>query len=401
MNALVSIFGRHLDGQARSGSLVALLERVCRAIAPTSAQCSDVEGKYEAVGGYLASSGEPMFRTGIIFAHGSFATGTAARPLNRTSFDVDLIWHVPDPALALQPATLKRTLGDRLRAHDTYRRMLEEKARCWRLNYADGFHMDITPAIPNEACRNGGCLVPDKALRRWKESHPRGYRMLFERRAALVPTFRMMKSVTADSLHAQVEPFPDQARMTGYLRRIVQLAKRSRDIYFDGHEPRVWPISVILTTLASRSYQWCVTNQVFEDELELLCQVVAHMPNFIDLHPGRGATAWAVWNETTEGENFAEKWNSEPDRAEAFFAWHRRFASDLSSLRSAVGLDTVRNSLSHSFGPEPVKEVFDGVAAFANLARRDGALALAPGSGLAYGHSPKTAVRPNTFFGRD
>ena len=125
------------------------------------------------------------------------------------------------------------------------------------------------------------------------------------------------------------------------------------------------------------------------------------MPDFIDLRPGRSATGWAVWNETTEGENFAEKWNSEPDRADAFFAWHGRFASDLSSLRSAAGLDTVRNSLGHSFGPEPVKEVFDGVAASANLARRDGVLALAPGLGLAYGHSPRTAVRPNTFFGRD
>ncbi|MBE7181098.1 MAG: hypothetical protein INR71_07805, partial [Terriglobus roseus] len=88
MNALVPIFGQHLDGQARSGSLVALLERVCRAIAPTVAQCSNVESRYDAVGGYLASSGEQMFRASTIFAHGSFATGTAARPFNQTGFDV-------------------------------------------------------------------------------------------------------------------------------------------------------------------------------------------------------------------------------------------------------------------------------------------------------------------------
>ena len=37
---------------------------------------------------------------------------------------------------------------------------------------------------------------------------------------------------------------------------------------------------------------------------------------------------WYIWNETTHGENFAEKWNRRPERAEAFFAWHARFYSD-------------------------------------------------------------------------
>lgn len=401
MNALVPIFGRHLDGLARSGSLVALLERLCHVIEPTTAQYADVEEKYDAVGGYLTSSAEPMFRTGFIYPHGSFATGTALRPVNQAESDVDLIWHVPDPLLSLQPVTLKKALGDILRAHGTYNKMLEEKSRCWRLNYAGSFHLDITPSIPNEACRNGGCLVPDKALRRWKETHPLGFRKLFEKRSELVPVFRMRKAIAEDSLHAQVEPFPAQEKMSGYLRRIVQLSKRSRDIYFYEQDLRIWPISVIVTTLASRSYKWCLANLVFDDELDLLCQVVARMPDFIDSRPGRNATAWAIWNETTHGENFAEKWNVEHDRAEAFFAWHGRFASDLSELKSATGLDIVQKNLGHSFGLEPVREVFDGIATSTNLARRTGALALAPGLGLACGVSPRTAVRPNTFFGRD
>ena len=31
--------------------------------------------------------------------------------------------------------------------------------RCWRLSYANEFHMDITPSIPNPNCRFGGELV--------------------------------------------------------------------------------------------------------------------------------------------------------------------------------------------------------------------------------------------------
>jgi len=33
------------------------------------------------------------------------------------------------------------------------------------LNYANEFHMDITPSIMNPECTNGGELVPDKELR--------------------------------------------------------------------------------------------------------------------------------------------------------------------------------------------------------------------------------------------
>lgn len=204
-----------------------------------------------------------------------------------------------------------------------------------------------------------------------------------------------------DSVHSRVEPFPGQEGMSGYLRRIVQLGKRSRDVYFDGVDLRVWPISVIITTLASRSYEWCVANLEFGDELELLCEVIGRMPAFIDAGSEGDVEGWCIWNETTHSENFAEKWNVEPDRVESFFAWHTRLVQDLAALRYAAGIDTVRKSLGHAFGTAPVTEVFDGITAATNAARRDGSLAVAPGLGLVYGTSTRTAVRHNTFYGRD
>ena len=61
-------------------------------------------------------------------------------------------------------------------------RLLEEMCRCWRLLsdfYANEFHLDITPSVPNMACVNGGELVPDEDLRTWKASNPRGFKALF------------------------------------------------------------------------------------------------------------------------------------------------------------------------------------------------------------------------------
>jgi len=346
----------------------------------------------------VAEATHDLLGGGHIFAQGSFATGTVVRPVNEAEFDVDLVYFISNPDAVMQPATFKKALGDRLREHGTYRKMLEEKPRCWRLNYANEFHLDITPSIPNDACWKGGMLVPDKAMRCWKESNPRGFRNLFNLRAKMNPIFRLRKSVTVDSMHSSVEPFPDQSRMDGYLRLIVQLAKRSRDIYFEDHDPRLWPISVILTTLASRSYEQCVRNNQFDDELELLHAVVSGMPDFIEASDV-GPVRWAIWNETTKGENFAEKWNADPARAGAFYEWHARFMADIERLRDAAGLDVIRKSMTNAFGPTPVTAVFDAATSRVSDSRAGGNLMVAPGVGLVSGTSTRTGVRTNTFYG--
>ena len=68
----------------------------------------------------------------------------------------------------------------------------------------------------------------------------------------------------------------------GILRRVVQILKRHRDYRFLDADPALAPISIVITTLASRSYGHCVSNFVFEDEFDLLCAVIRHMPRFIE-----------------------------------------------------------------------------------------------------------------------
>ena len=46
------------------------------------------------------------------------------------------------------------------------------------------------------------------------------------------------------------------------------------------------------------------------------------MPSFIETTGHNGKTGWFVWNPTTEGENFAEKWNKDTALAVAFHRWH-------------------------------------------------------------------------------
>ncbi len=166
----------------------------------------------------------------------------------------------------------------------------------------------------------------------WKASNPEGLpapvRGARQARARHPPP----QALAADSARSSVEPYPEAGGFKGILRRTVQIAKRHRDIMFvDDHD--VAPLSVIITTLCSRSYEWCVRNREYDNELELVLDVIQHMPDTIEIRHVDGGTVWFIWNETTAGENFAEKWNRRPERAEAFYAWHARFCSDLAAAR--------------------------------------------------------------------
>jgi hypothetical protein len=393
----------YIDAQllARQKQVVQVLELVCGSLELSVAQFDQAKQRHEGVGACLAGSDDPVLRAISIYLQGSTALQTTVKPVGANEHDVDLVAHVPDLNVQVSPAALKRAIGNCLRGNGNYAPLLEEMPRCWRLNYANEFHLDITPSIPNPACRLGGELVPDKSLREWKASNPKGYRLLFERRAKLAPVIRLRKHIALDEARAAVEPFPKAGGFKGILRRGVQIGKRHRDMMFVD-DPEVAPLSVIITTLMSRSYEWCVGNREYDSELEFLFDVVRHMPDTIEVGRLDGREAWFIWNETTLGENFAEKWNRRRELAEALFTWHARFCADLVELEAVRGLDRLRRTLKGLFGPRPANVAMDSLTDQVSAARRAGDLHLAPAIGLTVGATAGAVpVRANTFHGSD
>src|SRR2546429_2369026 len=181
--------------QARRTQIVEVLEMVCESLELSNSQFTQAKQRYEGVGACLAGSDDRVLRAIAIYLQGSTALRTTVKPIGVNEHDVDLVAHVPDLDVPISPAALKKGIGDCLRENGHYAPLLEEMPRCWRLNYANEFHMDITPSIPNPTCGMGGELVPDKALKSWKPSNPRGYRSKFDRRAAILPRFRLTKSL--------------------------------------------------------------------------------------------------------------------------------------------------------------------------------------------------------------
>jgi hypothetical protein len=387
----------------RQSQLTALVESVCQGLEISPSQNQLARRRYEAVGDWLARADDPLLASIAVRLQGSVAIGTTVKPIGANEYDVDLVAYVPDLDIAISPASLKKSIGDRLRSNGTYAGLLEEMPRCWRLNYANEFHLDITPSIPNPSCDMGGELVPDKTLKTWKASNPQGYRAKFDRRAALLPRIRRVLGKAFDSARADadIEPYPQDRGLKGILRRIVQIGKRHRDIYFIDEDPALAPLSIIITTLASRAYEYCVTNFEYDDELQLVCDVFRKMPDMLQIDVVNGWSVWLLWNMTTKGENFCEKWNKDPRRAAAFFTWHAKALRDLEALAAAEGLDQVRRLLGGIFGSAPATKAMDALTEGMNGARAKSNLSVTRSGLIAGAIAGSTPVRANTFFGAD
>lgn len=376
-----------------------LLERVATRLELSEAQYELAKERYVNAGRWLAESTNPFLKNIQIYPQGSASIGTTVRPLKRNEFDIDLVSHVPDLPSTMPPHILKRSIGERLKLNKTYANILEEKPRCWRLNYANEFHLDITPSIRNLRCSQNGELVPDKKVHDWKESNPKGFRDWFSSAAEKQPRFRIFEAAFTERMAkaSNIEALPENAPLKGILRRTIQICKHHRDKYFDGKNPEHTPISIILTTLATQSYLHCILNE-YDTEIDVVRDIIKNMPSFIDVRPTMQGTQYYVWNPTTNNENFAERWNSDADLPRAFYQWHMNVLTTIDDFLASVGVDTLQKSMNVCFSEPIVASAFAEVIDTVGNARLNGTLGIVTGIGV--GISGVAKIPSNTFYGR-
>ena len=383
--------------------VVGLLDQLCQQLEITDTQYQTATARYEAVGSWLAESSLHHLDQAQIYPQGSIALGTATKPIGRNEFDVDLVCYLPTLSYTLDPHVVKTLIGSRLKEHGSYRNMLEEKQRCWRINYTNEFHLDITPSIGNPHCNQGGELVPDKALARWKPTNPKCYISKFEQYAAMRPRFYLAETSFAEA-RADIASLPEQVMTKPFLNRIVQLLKRHRDHMFVGIDrSALAPISVIITTLAAWSYAHFAKQQVYTDAFDFITAVIRNMPSFIRIESRTNGQFFIIENETTAGENFADKWNGNARLASSFYAWHKDVLESIESLLLVEGVDKFAESLSYKFGAkkEQIHDTLAGISNRIDQARSAGSLVVVPTLGITTSSSiGSVSVPRNTFFGR-
>lgn len=370
---------------------VGFLETICQELEITESQYKEAQRRYETIGNWLSESDDYRLMLSQIYPQGSIKLGTTVKPISHDEFDVDLVYHLKMVNGDTSPSAVNKLVGDRLRENQKYEEMMEPLKRGWRINYANEFHLDITPSIKNPKCQNGGELVPDRKLQDWKPSNPLGYAKWFEKHAQLKPL--MFVEMAAKT---EVEPFPGQSKFKGVLKRSVQLFKRHRDVYFKNND--IKPISIIITTLAAKSYKNCIENRTYANELDLLMDILEGMEIFIETYYFNGKQIYVVPNDTTEGENFAEKWNTDPRLAEVFYEWNEAAISLINNLWTLEGWDVITAKMSESFGAKVVHSAADKFTQAINDARKNKTLSVIHGIGFAANKGIK--VPRNTFFGK-
>ncbi|MFK0382482.1 nucleotidyltransferase [Agrobacterium sp. NPDC090273] len=304
-----------------------------------------------------------------VYCQGSFRLGTAIRPLTEDEeYDVDSVCELRLLTKDhLSQFDLKQLLGAEVKLYHDAQNMtkpVREGNRCWILDYADGaqFHMDIVPALPNAAEQKRlltavmhdarwsetAIAITDRRLPNyrertafWPRSNPKGYSHWFASRQAEILVRRKRAKVEAlnrQGFRASVEDMPDFKVKTP-LQSAIMILKRHRDNMFV-REPDVRPISVIITTLAAHAYegQETISGALFA--------ILQRMDQFIQ-HAGQ---KYVIANPTDPYENFADKWQAEPAKADAFFRWLRTARADFQAAAQAVSVQEMADALTPRMG---------------------------------------------------
>ena len=358
-----------------------LLFRICNELQLDDTRYKLAVTHYQAVETCLDSQDSLSRLRPAIYPQGSMRLQTTVKPLVGEEYDLDLVCQMSCGTTAFyQPVDALNLIENALSANEKYAAMIERKNRCIRLNYEHQFHMDILPACP-DTNRGGTCLlVPDRELRSWTVSNPKGFAAWFDERARQRTVFAKAEPI----------PTPEAVRHKVPLKLAVQLLKRERDLRYT-NKSCAGPISIVLTTLAGNLYRGeeSVSMAVGNILAEIAESVRVSHPRLVVLNP------------SNRDEDLSERWDSNPNAYREFANGIADFKAQWNALSTLRGIDKLARALERLFGEQLAKLAIEKQARDIESARSRNELAVKKGSGIVTGLASVSSipVRPNTFYG--
>jgi len=386
-----------------------ILEELGRNLDISETQHNAVAKSYDAVGLHLAKHDSPIGKYNPeILPQGSFMLGTMIQPIHEDDdLDVDLVCQLVGKQDSWTQYDLKKAVGDQLKAHGTYKQMLREPEgrRCWTIDYSEdaNYHLDsgyrillekAFSAVDQAEANTLALRITDNTEDNykkesnhlnWLKSNPFGYARWFFNQASL-------DLVKAELFSEAIQPIPTYSKERLPLQRVVQILKRHRDMMFDGDEHK--PISIIITTLASKAYQ------KETDVVDALLNVTYRMKELITEKYSPKHNKYVKWieNPVNSEENFADKWVDHPERQKNFYDWIAQVQKDLTEATSLRGLNQIRGSLEKSMGQRVVERTFSDIADRSRLLTEQSNNRIDPKVGI----TPlgKSVIKPHKFYGK-
>lgn len=361
-----------------------LLSQVAAALQLTPTQSVLMLQHYESAAAWLAHPTSPLARLRPrIYPQGSAALETTVHPRTHDEYDLDFVCEMlPSGKTAVG---VYEDVYARLKTHGIYGPMVEKMKRCVRINYEHDFHLDIIPAEPDTTRGGTAVWVPDRTLKDWTPSNPKGYVSWFAQRTRVGIT---------ELRKAEPLPGPTPAHEKPALTIAVQLMKRRRDVMFDN--PNVAPRSILLTTLAGEYYRGseCVATTLLDIAAGIRQRISAAAPGRIE-----------VCNPANVGEKFCESLVGE-GRYEAFTWYVKQLEANAQAMLTTEDIPALKRLLAALFGEDPVAKAFRAYGELQKSKRDSGTLKFTGrdlgGLGIVPGSiGPNRSVPTNRYFGGD
>jgi hypothetical protein len=364
-DSLEKAFRRHTS-DAAIGIWAQELDIVNKHITVDSKLVDDAAKSYEELGQLLVERLRWPEDAISIAPQGSTNTKTLVRAPTAERFDIDAVCEVDLSRVdARDPMQFFDEVGEALDGREP-----EEKNRCWRINFPNkGYYIDFTPSVPLAKIPPGqrqfvryqpasgyeatALAVVDRPTGTWKTSNPAGFAAWVNDQAKRQLLVQPIQKAAALNERADIRPVPVQeVPLSDTLRVAIRLFKRHRCMAVRrGHLVGEFkPISVIIVTLLTQCYEGLADRQRrYNHPIELLVDLAELLPNMVERHNGK----YVIANPTVQGENFAERWNTDNGRrAHTFHQWCKLLVTDLTYILAATDPAEVRKRVQKTFGCE-------------------------------------------------
>lgn len=382
--------------------------------------------RYETINDWLDRPDSPLRgRVILMYPQGSMAIGaTIAAKLRTDEYDIDIIAELdlpvdtdPDLVLDILYESIRGEPGSR------YYDKTERRNRCVTVSYADGMHLDVTPAI----------LLPRTLPKTsWIFHHKpetpevEGYRLLanpfgfagwFKEQTPLDHPFaeafakRAMDAagVTVVMDKAEAIPVPEQEGAHQKSKAVIalQLLKRSRNVRYDNRRARRRPPSVMISKLVADHANQTVT--LSEEVLRQATQLYARIG---EAH--RRGQLVSVTNPRCDEDCFTDRWPDCREEQQTYLDDLADFIAKMTHLvKEDCDLATMQAVMAGLFGEHPTGEVFksfnsalgsrvrgSGTVYQPGTSRLDlGKTGLAPATGASVSSAAARTTPKHGFFG--
>ncbi len=364
-----------------------LLARAAEKLQLDKTRREKIESSYNAVQEVLENDPDYFNSKNFeIYPQGSIKIGTTVKPLSKNEFDLDIVLHIQDSIYEkTDPLKVFNELKRVLQANGTYKEKVEPKTRCVRLNYSGDYHMDILPGCQHNANDKNKIVIPDRELKEWLISNPRGYAIWFLNKAETITRTLLEKAYAAEEI-----PSDDFAAKKP-LQRAVQIIKRYRDLFFE-KTPHYATSSIVLTTLAGQLYQ----NQ--DSIFETIDSIISQIHKKVNLSRLKRIK---VLNPVDSDEDFTDKWETETKYYSEFIRFIESLHQNWQKLKENNGIIEESNILKSVVGDSIYSDSIKSQTLLTEDYRKKNKVFSSSATGaLGSKVVSDRPVKKNTFFGK-